>query len=557
MIHHETYTAQYRFLAAREYIAIMNISPAPGIFQPKPVRVSQLPRYRNRQQNRTTFGKAKGIGQLVWDAVRDTFYDFASMSKIHGMYYLQRQVTTGFVRLLWIAIIVAFFVFGIVLIYLLWQKFVDSPTRMTIASEMKIVQVPFPGITLCHPQSVVDYKAERFVEKIKLPLGATKESVLKNLPSLGYFTEHQWTFPRPQDLRMIDNVLQLNNYTIEQAIDELGMICEDFILVCYWAGKQFPCFAKHAFLGWIGSTSHYGACCSFNYHPNVRGNKDPFVVNTYGMHGGLSVIGTGYPQASDGKSGALYSEGFMLMIHHPHDFAVEASPLTLIRLGKETFVNVLPTDSRCSEQVLALPQSQRDCIVGSDFTPPIERYRQPACTLECLRNEVHRKCGCHPFHLPRPMVGPNGQGIRNCTVYDSMCFVENYYMFKRLQCNCLPSCSDVTYKTASIVSNFSAYNFSINPFYKETNLTDFEFIFHIFMSNQVVAANRRIVVVSWISLLSNLGGAFSLCLGISVLSLFEVLFFSIFRLRKMYHKLKQRQEQQIKLVAPFARLQKF
>ncbi|XP_041786050.1 sodium channel protein Nach-like, partial [Anopheles merus] len=274
------------------------------------------------------------------------------------------------------------------------------------------------------------------------------------------------------------------------------------------------------------------------------------------MHGGLSVIGTGYPQASDGKSGALYSEGFMLMIHHPHDFAVEASPLTLIRLGKETFVNVLPTDSRCSEQVLALPQSQRDCIVGSDFSPPIERYRQPACTLECLRNEVHRKCGCHPFHLPRPMVGRNGQALETALSRFNV-FVENYYMFKRLQCNCLPSCSDVTYKTASIVSNFSAYNFSINPFYKETNLTDFEFIFHIFMSNQVVAANRRIVVVSWISLLSNLGGAFSLCLGISVLSLFEVLFFSIFRLRKMYHKLKQRQEQQIKLVAPFARLQKF
>ncbi|XP_049294922.1 sodium channel protein Nach-like [Anopheles funestus] len=418
-----------------------------------------------------------------------------------------------------------------------------------------------------------------FTSSSKLPLGATKESVLKTLPSLGYFTEHQWTFPRSQDLRMIDQVLQLNNYTIELAIDELGMICEDFILVCYWAGKKFPCFAKHAFLGWIGSTSHYGACCSFNYHPNVRGSKEPFVANTYGMHGGLSVIGTGYPQASDGKSGALYSEGFMvgydrrliipvqganvislsnkLMIHHPHDFAVEASPLTLIRLRKETFVNVLPTDSRCSEQVLALPQNQRDCIVGSDFNPPIANYRQPACTLQCLRNEVHRKCGCHPFHLPQPTDRGPGQRVRNCTVYDSMCFVENYYMFKRLKCNCLPSCSDVTYKTASIVSDFSAYNFSINPFYKETNLSDFEFIFHIFMSNQVVAANRRIVVVSWISLLSNLGGAFSLCLGISVLSLFEVLFFTAFRLRKMYYQRKQRKEQQIKLVAPFARLQRF
>uniref|UniRef100_A0A182IT54 Amiloride-sensitive sodium channel n=1 Tax=Anopheles atroparvus TaxID=41427 RepID=A0A182IT54_ANOAO len=446
----------------------MEIQQRPPNFHLKPVRVSQLPQYRQRSKDASLFSRnftQVRTARLVWQAVKDTFYDFASVSKVHGMYYLQRQATAGLVRLIWIIIIVAFFGFGVALIFLLWQKFVDSPTRMTIASEMKIMQVPFPGVTLCHPQSVVDYKAAQFVEKIKFPLGASKESVLKSLPSLGYFTEHQWTFPRPQDLKMIDKVLQLNNYTIEQAIDELGMICQDFIVVCYWAGKKFPCFGKHAFLGWIGSTSHYGACCSYNYHPNVRsGSKTPFAVNTYGIHGGLSVIGTGYPQASDGKSGALYSEGFMLMIHHPHDFAVEASPLTLLRLGKETFVNVLPTDSRCSEQVLTLPQSQRDCVVGNDFNPPVENYRQPACTLECLRNEVHRKCGCHPFHLPRQADVARGQGIRNCTVFDSICFVDNYYMFKRLKCNCLPSCSDVTYKTASIVSDFSARNFTIHPF---------------------------------------------------------------------------------------------
>ncbi|XP_052873492.1 sodium channel protein Nach-like [Anopheles cruzii] len=348
---------------------------------------------------------------------------------------------------------------------------------------------------------------------------------------------------------MVDEVLQLNNYTIEKAIDALGLICNDFIVSCYWAGKKFPCFDKNAFLGWIGSTSHYGACCSLNYHPNEEKNSIPYAVNTYGMHGGLSVIGTGYPQASDGKSGALYSEGFMLMVHHPHDFAVEDAPLTLLRLGKETFVNVLPTDSRCSEQVLALPQSQRKCIIGSDFHPPIAYYRQPACTLDCVRKEVHRKCGCHPFHLPRPRATK----IRNCTVYDSICFIENYYMFKRLKCDCFPACSDVTYTTTSFVTDFSAQQFSINPFYAETNLTKFEFIFHIFLSNQVVEANRRIVVVSWISLLSNLGGAFSLCLGISVLSLCEILFFSTIRLRKTYLSLKQRQGHKINLVAPIER----
>lgn len=245
---------------------------------------------------------------------------------------------------------------------------------------------------------------------------------------------------------MIDTLLSMNNLSIVNAIDELGSICEDFIVVCNWAGKKFPCFQKHPFLSWIGSTSHYGACCSFNYHPSVQETMAPFAVNTYGIHGGLSVIGTGYPQASDGKSGALYSEGFMvclvlvkwkwlllssrsfqLMIHHPHDFAVEAAPLTLLKLGTETFISVSPTDSRCSSQVLVLPQSQRSCITGSDFPDPIENYRQPACTLECLRNDVHRKCGCHPYHLPRQSQIPgNTKPIRDCSVYDTLCLIDNF-----------------------------------------------------------------------------------------------------------------------------------
>ncbi|XP_055594577.1 sodium channel protein Nach-like [Uranotaenia lowii] len=481
------------------------------------------------------------------------------MTKVNGMYYMRRNVTSGFARLIWVTILTTLFSLGVALVFLLWRRYVDSPTRMTVASEMKILQVPFPGITLCHPQSVVDYKAEKFVDKLKFPIGATRASILENLPSLGYFNEHQWTFPRIQNVKMIDALLTLNNITIEAAIDELGMICEDFIVVCYWAGKKFPCTQKHPFLSWIGSTSHYGACCSYNYHPNVQESLAPFAVNTYGIHGGLSIIGTGFPQASDGKSGALYSEGFMLMIHHPYDFAVESAPLTLLRLGTETFVSVTPTDSRCSAQVLGLPQEQRPCITGKDFPKPIKNYRQPACTLECLRNHVHRKCGCHPFHLPiQSQIPDSEKPIRSCTITDTLCLIDNYYMFKRLECKCLPACSDVTYKTSTVVTDFAAHKFSMNKFYSETNLTNFEFIFHVYLSNQVVEANRRIVVMSWISLLANLGGAFSLCLGMSILSLFEVVFYIFFRIHKIYKNLvHQEKENQIKIVAPFSRLQIF
>lgn len=75
-----------------------------------------------------------------------------------------------------------------------------------------------------------------------MPLGTTPEHVMEILPLLAGFTERQWVFPRKDDLEIIDQILDLNNLTIDSAIDELGTVCNDFILVCYFAGTKFPCF---------------------------------------------------------------------------------------------------------------------------------------------------------------------------------------------------------------------------------------------------------------------------------------------------------------------------
>jgi acid-sensing ion channel, other len=76
----------------------------------------------------------------------------------------------------------------------------------------------------------------------KLPLGATPERVIEILPMLAGFVERQWAFPRIEDLEMIDKILDLNGLTVDDAIDQLGTVCSDFLLVCYFAGEKFPCF---------------------------------------------------------------------------------------------------------------------------------------------------------------------------------------------------------------------------------------------------------------------------------------------------------------------------
>lgn len=62
------------------------------------------------------------------------------------------------------------------------------------------------------------------------------------LPMIAGFVERQWIVPRIEDLVIIDEILTLNNMTVKDAIDSFGTVCNDFILVCSFAGVKFPCF---------------------------------------------------------------------------------------------------------------------------------------------------------------------------------------------------------------------------------------------------------------------------------------------------------------------------
>ena len=94
------------------------------------------------------------------------FYEFAEITKVNGMYYLRRGVTTGWLRLLWSCIMISLLSFAATLIYLLYRRYLDSPTRVTIAPTLSINEIPFPAVTICHPQNVMEYKSREFLKKV-------------------------------------------------------------------------------------------------------------------------------------------------------------------------------------------------------------------------------------------------------------------------------------------------------------------------------------------------------------------------------------------------------
>lgn len=114
--------------------------------------------------NPKKFQKDSSLKKIA-NVIVDTFYEFAGITKVNGMYYLRRFVTHGFQRFLWSCIMLTLFSFAASLVYLLYRRFLDSPTRVIIAPAMNIADIPFPSITICHPQNVMEYKMKEFLQK--------------------------------------------------------------------------------------------------------------------------------------------------------------------------------------------------------------------------------------------------------------------------------------------------------------------------------------------------------------------------------------------------------
>lgn len=118
---------------------------------------------------------------------------------------------------------------------------------------------------------------------------------------------------------------------------------------------------------------------------------------------------------------------FQAMIHHPMDYALETSQTVLVSQHEETFVAISPTVLRCNDQVLALPESQRNCIDPQDYDSQEDiRYRQSTCLLSCLREAIQKACQCHPFHLPEKLVYGRTRQVRGCNMKDALCLATNY-----------------------------------------------------------------------------------------------------------------------------------
>lgn len=102
----------------------------------------------------------------VLNVLVETYYEYADITKVNGMFYLRKFSSGGCQRMVWSCIMIVLLSFSATLVHLLYRRYLDSPTRVTIDSPMPINTIPFPAVTICHPQNVIEYKSKAFVKRM-------------------------------------------------------------------------------------------------------------------------------------------------------------------------------------------------------------------------------------------------------------------------------------------------------------------------------------------------------------------------------------------------------
>ncbi|ALC41061.1 ppk6 [Drosophila busckii] len=402
-------------------------------------------------------------------------------------------------RFIWSAVLLDLLLLSIYLTLLLWLKFYSYPILNTISNDLSITDVAFPGVTICSPKVVNKERVARYVRTLNIPPEYDIDAVADGFEFLNAFTDQSFVAPSHDSYKATDAVLELNNVSLWEAAMAVSPGCADFVKRCFWGYDEFACNQSHEYLSFIPTTAFLGPCCSFNYNPR-NASFVPFSANIFGMDGGLTFIG------AEGSERDL-STGLIVLVHHPMDYVTETAASVTITARSESFLEVSPTVQSSSTEVLELPENKRDCLISNDLK--LRNYRQAACFLSCQTAAITKQCGCHPYLLPIA-----GEASTECNLNDTFCYASNY---------------------ASVLNKYSLNEILIEQrFSSQELLNNDSFVLRVYLAKQVVPVITKVTVMNWIGLLSDLGGIFNLCLGLSMISVVEFFYYCTFRFYKHY-----------------------
>ncbi|XP_055382442.1 pickpocket protein 28-like [Condylostylus longicornis] len=194
---------------------------------------------------------------------------------------------------------------------------------------------------------------------------------------------------------------------------------------------------------------------------------------------------------------------------------------------------------------------RRQCYFQKErYLKFFKKYNQRNCQTECLANHTVRKCGCVPYFMPKlkstPICGLSNfecchlaEKELNKLEYDDD--FDDVVDGREEKCNCLPDCHSISYDTEinTVENNFKellikitkARNQSQSDEELEEKFKNFVSTkFFIYYKEDRFITSRRSELFSTTDIIAQCGGLLGLFMGVSLISLVEIVYFLTVRL---------------------------
>ncbi|KAH8281581.1 hypothetical protein KR054_001656 [Drosophila jambulina] len=458
--------------------------------------------------------------RTAWMELLETYI---TRSHIHGLYLLFLPTMRRRMRFLWsLALICACSVL-IYVSYLLGERYHSKQFKTIVAhSHASIHHIAFPVVIICNRNRLNWSRLPEVKLRHNITLGQERlfERILTAYDGLSF---HQFNVFGTLQGEYLDD---LNHLNFTQIVTELSWRCDEILADCRWQTASRDCCKIFR-----PRRLPLGLCLAFNELEQRRGTET-------GLNTGLLLR---LQLHNDSHApGNMGQKGFLLNVVEADvwfGFDIEVVP------HYRTNVAVTAVYHYFDESTLSMPSRWRRCVM--DYEQDSEhfqtlfgqKYMMENCQAECQQRYLMRYCNCTLDLFYPPSEYPA------CRLKDLPCLSSHNHLLQNFEqvgehpyvhreesgllCECLNNCKSLTLVTDMRKS-------VQQPWLEANSSRSSETWLNVFFKKPSMLVYKTNLIYTWVDLIVSFGGICQLCLGCSIISLIEFIYFALFKVPQFY-----------------------
>ncbi|XP_059048648.1 pickpocket protein 28-like [Achroia grisella] len=488
----------------------------------------------------------KSLSWLQKPAVKSfnkNFRDYLLTSTLHGLRYIGERKLTWFERFFWLAAFGSSLVCAAFFILNVYAKWSMSPMIVSINPQnMPLNDLPFPAITICNVNQAKKSVAEEYLK--------TGNSVDKKL------LVSLCTSQNDADI-FEDNIAESATWDYTRTfLINVTQPCNEMLILCEWDSHIRSC--RDLFNAQL---TDEGLCCTFNvvhrnmmfrnpaslndlnltfplpavdwtpedgYPNDAPTNGFPWRPQGIGTHHGLSLILDA--NIDEYYCSSTKSTGFKILLHNPTETPKLANLGEIYGSGTEVRVSIQPRIHDAHPALQSIDIQKRLCLFSKEKELIFYRtYTLKNCEMECEANAMINQCQCVYYYMPK------NKTTRVCGKADAKCYANmtRAASVRTKECmECFPACTEIAYfermSTAPLNKRLVkqlARTFKKTVEYFAENML----VVHFYFDDDTFTRLTKGEIFGLTEFLSNTGGLLGLCMGFSVMSAVELLYYLTLR----------------------------